>query len=325
MPGLNWNILICDTLHQRFLEDLTFQYHIDYRPGITYTEVCEIISKYEVLIIRTGISADRNLIERGDNLKIIARAGSGLDNIDVSFAEMNGIVCVNCPEANRDAVAEQAIGMLLSLTSNIVKSDREVRHHLWDREGNRGIEIGKKTVGIIGYGNTGSALARKLSGFGCKILAYDKYLSGFGSETVQECQMQSVFNEADILSFHIPLNEETEQMVNETYLNQFRKPFYLLNLSRGKIMVLNAILNAMDTGAILGFATDVLENENLRALTVDQRRDFDNLVERDNVIITPHIGGWSTESYEKISIILAKKIKVAHENLVKNGNVLLNE
>ena len=314
-------------MHECLMPELQDTFVIDYRPGLSYEETASIIASYDAIIVRTGINIDESLIEKGVKLKIIARAGAGMDNIHEVAANARGIICLNAPEANKDAVAEQTIGMLLALLHNVVKADKEVRNALWQREENRGRELNSLTVGIVGYGNTGTEVAKRLKAFGCNILVYDKYKFGFGEPGIKECQMDSLFEQADVISFHIPLTDLTYRMINSDYLSKFKNNIYLLNLSRGKIMVTTDILNALNSGKIIGFATDVLENEQINhglgSLSTEQQKSFIDLIERENVIITPHIGGWSVESYEKISKVLAYKLKDACLKLKENGNILV--
>ncbi len=313
-------ILITDPLHPVFWDLLKDDFHIDYFPEIHYSEVLNRISEYEILVLRTGFYADEQLFERATRLKIIARAGAGMDNIDLVSAQKHQVVCLNAPEGNRDAVAEQTIGMLLSLLHNVVKGDREVRNFLWQREENRGTELKYKTVGIIGFGNTGSEVGKRLLGFGCRILAYDKYLLNYGYDGIDACNLEMLQKESDIVCLHIPLTDETQHWVNDDFLNAFRKPIYILNMSRGQIVETSSLIRALNHGKILGIGTDVLENEKLNTLSSEQRNDFKDLIERDNVILTPHIGGWTHESYRKISEILAKKIQNSWRELTEKSN-----
>lgn len=304
------SVLIIDDVHPYLTEQLPLiGYSFDYRPEIQRKEILDCIGNYEGLVIRSKINVDKEILDSAAKLKFIGRAGSGLEIIDVEYAREKGITCFNTPEANRDAVGEQAVGMLLSLLANIHKSYLEVRNWVWDREGNRGYELSSMTVGIVGYGNTGSAFAQKLSGFGCKILAYDKYKSGYGTAQVKECTMEELFEQADIISFHIPLTSETKHMVNAGYLNRFKKNIYLLNLSRGKIIITPDIINALQTGKLRGVALDVLENENFSTYTEEEKSNLYNLLSFPHVLITSHIGGWTHESYYKISYSLIEKIK----------------
>lgn len=304
------SVLIIDDVHPYLTEQLPLiGYSFDYRPEIQRQEILDCIGNYEGLVVRSKISVDKEILDRAAKLKFIGRAGSGLEIIDMEYAREKGITCFNTPEANRDAVGEQAVGMLLSLLANIHKSYLEVRNWVWDREGNRGYELSSMTVGIVGYGNTGSAFAQKLSGFGCKILAYDKYKSGYGTAQVKECSMEELFEQADIISFHIPLTSETKHMVNTGFLNRFKKNIYLLNLSRGKIIITTDIINALQTGKLLGVALDVLENENFSTYTEEEKANLYNLLSFPHVLVTSHIGGWTHESYYKISYSLVEKIK----------------
>lgn len=231
-----------------------------------------------------------------------------MDNVDEDFARNMGIKCINAGEANSDAVGEHTLGMLLGLMHKIAKGDREVRRKLWDREGNRGLEIKGKTIGIIGYGNTGSAVAAKLKGFGVRVLAYDKYKTGFSNDSVTETNLQTIFEEADILTIHVPLDSHTRFMVNSEFIHSFVRNFYLLNLSRGAVVNTKNVIEALDSGKILGFAADVLENEKPGTMGVSDLEWFENLTVRDNVLVTPHVAGWTIESYVKISEVLADKI-----------------
>jgi D-3-phosphoglycerate dehydrogenase len=231
-----------------------------------------------------------------------------MDNVDEDYAILKGIQCINGPEGNRDAVAEHVIGMLLSLLNNLNVADDEVRHGIWNREGNRGYELKGKTVAIIGYGNTGQMLARKLSGFEVKVIAYDKYKIGFSDAFAQEVSMEQVVKEADILSFHIPLTFETRQLFNEEYLFHFKKQILLLNASRGEVVHTKAVLNGLKNGKISAAGLDVLELEKFPALA--EQEWFAELSENKKVILSPHIAGWTHESYRKISEVLAQKLKV---------------
>lgn len=313
-------ILITDPLHPILWDYLKEDFIIQYYPEISYSEVLDIIADYDVLILRTGFFADRQLLEQATRLKIIGRAGAGMDNIDLEYALKHHIVCLNAPEGNRDAVAEQTIGTMLSLLHNIVKGDREVRNFLWQREENRGTELKHQTVGLIGFGNTGSEVGRRLRSFGCRILAYDKYLEEYGFQGIETCDLFTIQREANIVSLHIPLTDETQHMVNQEFIDAFNYPFYLLNLSRGQIVETRSVIKGLNEGKVLGYGTDVLENEKLNTLSTEQKNDFRDLIERDNVVLTPHIGGWTHESYRKISEILAKKIKSTWFELTEKRN-----
>ncbi len=296
-------ILIVDDVHpilNERLEAAGFVCH--YRPDFSYQQTLDSITDYIGLIIRTNFRVDKNLISAATNLKFIARAGAGMDNIDTENADVKMIICLNAPEGNRDAVAEHTLALLLSLSNKIISADKQVKNGIWDREENRGWEIGDKTIGIVGFGNTGSAVAAKLKGFGTKILAFDKYKSGFEHES----DMQTIFAEADILSLHIPLTLETKRLVTVDYLSKFSKSIVLINTSRGEIVHTPDLLLALKSKKILAAGLDVLHDEKFpQAANTDW---FFELKKQDNVLLSPHVAGWSIESYKKISVVLAEKI-----------------
>jgi D-3-phosphoglycerate dehydrogenase / 2-oxoglutarate reductase len=301
-------ILIADHLHPAFkIEVEKLGYVCDDLPFISRSEILEVLKDYSGIAVRTRFQVDRELIDAGLNLKFIARAGAGMDNVDYEYAKLKNISCINAPEGNRDAVAEHVVGMLLSLLNNLRKADSEVRNGIWDREANRGWELKGKTVAIIGYGNTGQMLARKLSGFEVQVIAYDKYKTGFTNQYAEEVSMEQVVKQADILSFHIPLTNETKQLVNEEYLFHFRKPIILLNASRGEIVNTRVILNGIRSGKISAAGLDVLQVEKFPAL--GEQEWFTELRDCPNLILSPHVAGWTHESYRKISEVLAQKIK----------------
>ncbi|HEY0899203.1 MAG TPA: NAD(P)-dependent oxidoreductase [Sphingobacteriaceae bacterium] len=301
-------ILIVDDLHPAFKEEaIRLGFEVTDLPKISRTEVLQILGEYHVLAIRTKFQVDQEIIDAGVNLQCVARAGAGMDNIDEVYARERGITCINAPEGNRDAVAEHALGLLLALMNNIKKADAEVRQGIWDREGNRGWELKGKTVGIIGYGHTGMALARKLSGFEVNVLAFDKYKTGFSDAYATETVMEEIVKKADVLSLHIPLTRETRRLVDEEYLFHFRKPIFLVNTSRGEVADTRAILNAVKQGKILGAGLDVVEVEKFPALA--QQPWFEELSNHQRVILTPHVAGWTFDSYRKISEVLAEKLK----------------
>lgn len=263
------------------------------------------------IVVRSRFPLDESFLSNAPQLQFIARSGAGMENIDIPYCEKQNISLFNAPEGNRNAVGEHALGMLLSLFNHLNKGDREIRNGKWDREGNRGVELDGKTVGLIGFGNNGQAFAKKLRGFDCEVLAYDKYTSNFGNEFVQECEMNEIFEKSDVLSFHIPQNEETLFLANETFINQFKKAFYLINLSRGKIVKSSALVEALKSGKILGACLDVLEFEKASFEHIFQEEipaDFNYLLESDKTILSPHVGGWTIESYFKLSNVLADKI-----------------
>lgn len=306
-------ILIVDDLHPAFkTAAAALGYEVNDQPLITRAETLAILAAYDGIAVRTKFLIDKELLEAAPNLKFIARAGAGLDNIDEALAKQKGIKLLNAPEGNMDAVGEHAIGLLLSLMNNFLKADAEVRRGIWDREGNRGYELKGKTVGIIGYGFMGRSFAKKLSGFDVNVIAYDKYKTGFSDAYAREVSMEEIVKQSDVLSLHIPLTSETRQMVNDEYLFHFRKPIFFINTARGEIVQTKAILRAIEQGKILSAGLDVLETEKFPALgTQDWYNELRSSVK---VILSPHVGGWTFDSYRKISEVLADKLKEINQN-----------
>jgi D-3-phosphoglycerate dehydrogenase len=305
------NCLIVDPMHESLFSMMeNIGWKTDYRPAISREEIKEIIhGDYQGLIVRSKTFIDSDLLGENPVLRFVGRAGAGMDNIDLRFLGEKKIPVVHAAEGNRDAVGEFTIGLLLDVLRNISKANQEVRNFVWNREGNRGEELMGKTVGLIGYGNMGQAFARCLSGFGCKVLAYDKYKTGFGGSFCEEADMVRIFEEADILSLHIPLTEETRFMVNVDYFQRFKKSIILLNTARGEIIPLSDLVWAMENGKVRGAALDVLENEKISALSPKQQQSINYLAGKSNVIFTPHIAGWTVESHVKINVALVEKIK----------------
>ncbi|HRW97035.1 MAG TPA: 2-hydroxyacid dehydrogenase [Bacteroidales bacterium] len=306
-------VLFIDTVHPLIgqeLESMGFQ--CDYFENYLLPDYERIIHDYEGIIIRGKIRLDEKLLSKAQKLKFIARIGAGMENIDLEFAEKNGITCLNAPEGNRDAVGEHAVGMLLMLLNHLRRADQEVRRGVWIREGNRGVEIQGKTVGIIGYGNMGSAFAQRLAGFDATVLAYDKYKFGYSSRFVRESTLEELMELADILSLHVPLTDETIWMVDDDFISKFRKPIWLINTSRGKVVRTASLVSALKTGKILGAALDVLEYEKLSFEDIDRANlpeDFKYLIQSDQVVLSPHIAGWTYESNEKMAKVIIDKIR----------------
>lgn len=305
-------ILFIDSNHPILHETLEKAGHTcDLHYKWTREEIIANIHFYDGIVIRSRIKINQEIIDAAVRLRFIARAGAGMENIDTTYAERKGILCLHAPEGNRDAVAEHALGMLLALFNNLCRANREVREGKWIREGNRGIELMGKTVGIIGYGNMGSAFAERLKGFGVKALAYDKYKKGFGSDFVQEVTLDKIFKEADVLSLHTPLTEETRDLINHAFIQQFSKNIFVINTARGKSLNTDDLVINLKSGKVLGACLDVLEYEmtsfeNLDITTLPQA--FQYLIQSDNVMLSSHIAGWTQESNEKIARILAEKI-----------------
>lgn len=306
----NYKCLIVDKMHESIIPLLN-EIHITpvYKPLITRQEIISQLQDYEILFIRSKTTVDKELLKNASKLKVIGRAGAGIDNLDEECLANKGIAIINAPEGNKDAVAEHAIGMLLSLFNNIVKSHMEVISKVWDREGNRGVELFGKKVGIIGYGNMGSALAQRLIAFGCTVLAYDKYRIDYEDKYCRAVTLDEIYKSADVVSLHVPLTNETKGWVDIDFFNNFQKPIYFMNLARGEVVSLTALREAIESGKVLGAALDVLENEKLQTLDVEQEHTFEYLSKANNVILTPHIGGWSHESYYKINEVLVRKLE----------------
>lgn len=302
--------LVVDPMHQSLFAMLQpLGWEVDYHPNMTRADIREKHKGYQGMIIRSKTVVDRDLLGDDPTLRFIGRAGAGLDNLDLNYLAEKSIQVIHAAEGNRDAVGEFTVAMLLSLLRNIPRAHQEVINGVWLRESNRGGEIMGKTVSIIGFGNMGQAFARRLSGFGCKILVYDKYKRGFATELYEEADMQQIFDETDILSLHLPLTDETRAMVNTTYLSKFKKKIILLNTARGEIVPMADLAESFSMGFVRGAALDVLENEKLNELTPVQREGFRNLISGGNVIFTPHIAGWTYESHIKINVALVEKIK----------------
>ena len=280
--------------------------------NISKTELEKVIHSYDGIIIRSRIPIDRALIDKASKLKFIGRVGSGLENIDVEYALQKGVFTAAAPEGNRNAVGEHALGMLLNLINKMNKADGEVRSGIWDREGNRGTELDGKTVGIIGYGNTGKVFAKKLSGFEVEVLCYD-ILDEVGDELARQVPMSDIFEKVDVLSLHVPQTEETIGMVNTAYINSFQKNIWLLNTARGKCVVTEDLVEALKSGKILGAGLDVLEYEKSSFEEIFSGnklpKAFAYLMAAQNVILSPHVAGWTVESKEKLAQTIVDKIR----------------
>lgn len=291
-------------------------HHCDLFWDRSASELIGLLPGYDALVIRSKFRVTGAIMDACPNLKCIGRVGAGMENIDQAYAAARGIACVSAPEGNRDAVGEHALGMLLMLLNNLKKADAEVRNGIWLRAENRGYEIAGKTVGIIGYGHMGSSFAKKLQGFDCRVLAYDKYRTGFGNAWVTEAPQQQLFEEADIFSIHLPLTRETEYLVDLDYINSFKKNIYLLNTARGKCLSTAGLVSALESGKVTGACLDVLEYESISFEKIEQAglpAAFRYLVSSDRVILSPHIAGWTHESNYKMSRIIAGKMLEAFQ------------
>lgn len=307
-------ILLIDTLHTSFIEQMEakgFECVEGY--SFTRTEILERIAEWEGVVIRSRFLIDKSFLQQAAHLRFIARVGAGMENIDTVTAEQFNIACIHAPEGNRDAVGEQALGMLLMLLNNLHKADREVRQGVWKREENRGEELTGKTIGIIGFGNMGSAFARKLRGFETPVLAYDKYITidPVRYPWVKQCSLETLFEACDIVSLHVPLTDETRYMADAAFFNAFKKAIYIINTARGKVLDTTALVAALESGKVMGAALDVLEYESLsfEALREDEWPEpLRYLVASDKVVLAPHIAGWTHQSNEKMAAILCEKI-----------------
>lgn len=302
-------LLFIDTVHP-ILQNTLLKYGYDCVMADKWSkeEILEKIELFQGIVIRSRIPIDQAFLDATKNLKFIARAGAGLENIDVSYAKSKKIMLINAPEGNRDAVAEHTLGMLLSLFNKLNQADKEVRKGKWLREENRGIELKGKTVGIIGYGYMGAAFAQRLMGFECTVLAYDKYKKGFGTDFIKEVDQKIVLEKSDVLSLHIPLTEETHHFVNEGFIQSVKKNFYLINTARGNVVDTNALAEGIKSGKILGACLDVLEHESSSFEELNPSPSLQYLLDSDKTILSPHIAGWTVESHEKLSSVLAEKI-----------------
>lgn len=310
-------VLFLDSVHP-ILEDRLkvagFETFHDYKSVLEELD----LSSMNGIVIRSRLTIDSAFLDRASSLQFIARSGSGLENIDLNACREKGIEVFNSPEGNSTAVAEHSLGMLLMLLNNLSIADREVRSGLWKREENRGVEIEGKTIGLIGYGVMGNAFAKRLSGFNCNVIAYDKYKNNYSNDYAAACSLQDIFETADVVSLHIPLTKETKHMVNGAFLDTFLKPIILINTSRGGVVSLTDLLDAMKKNRVVGACLDVLEYEetSFEKINLDHSV-FHELKERKDIIFSPHIAGWTKESYIKLSSVLADKILSHFKNEIK--------
>jgi D-3-phosphoglycerate dehydrogenase / 2-oxoglutarate reductase len=328
-------VLVTDDVHEVLIEGLKrLGFEIDYQPNITNEAVHRIIGNYEGLIINSKIMVDKALLDDGARLRFVGRVGSGMEIVDKVYAAEKGVAVLSSPEGNRNAVAEHALGMLLALSNNLIRSNKEVKDFDWQREKNRGFELMGRTIGIVGFGNTGSAFVSKLIGLGMRILVYDKYLpNGYldkwqdafkgklpmhGQEwteenwdvsTIQEVDFQTITQESEIISFHLPLTEEVKHLANSSFFKACEKDIILLNTSRGQVVKTEDLIAALITGKVKAAALDVFENEKTGTYTEGERAMYQKLFNFENVIVTPHIAGWTHESKKRLGKVLLMRIE----------------
>ena len=302
-------ILQLDKNHPLITEQLSAKgFEIDDDFSSSYDDVLKKIAAYDGIIIRSRIPIDRNFIEHGKNLKFIARVGAGMENIDGEFATKSGISLISSPEGNRDSVAEHVLGMLLILMNRLFISSNEVKNGIWKREENRGDELLGKTFGIIGYGNMGKAVAKRLSGFGVKVIFHD-ILPNLSDEFATQVSLDTLKNEADILSLHIPITNETHHLIDSQFISEMKKDFYFINTARGKNVKTSDLVEAIRSGKVRGACLDVLEYEKPSFENLEvENNDSAFLLQSEKVIVTPHIAGWTVQSKEKLAQVIVDKI-----------------
>ena len=309
-------ILLLDKNHPLITEQLLAKNFIleeDFTSS--YDEVCGKIQNYDGVIIRSRIPLDQNFLEKATHLKFIARVGAGMENIDIPVAEKLGIQLINSPEGNRDSVAEHVVGMLLILMNRLFIASNEVKKGIWLREENRGDELLGKTVGLIGYGNMGKATAKRLSGFGCKVIFHD-ILPDLSDEFATQVSLEKLKQKAEVLSLHIPMTNETHYLIDSTFINEMKNEFYFVNTARGKNVETRYLVEALKSGKVKGACLDVLEYEKASfekldtstSLSTRENEDLQYLLDSEKVIVTPHIAGWTHQSKEKLAQVIVDKI-----------------
>ena len=298
-------VLFIDTTHKYLIDQLEKKNIVcDFEFSKTKSQIEKIIAKYDGIVIRSRFKIDKKFIDAAKKLKFIARAGSGLENIDTKYAEQKKIKCINAAEGNKQAVAEHALALILNLFNKINQANNELKSGKWLREENRGIELSGKKIGIIGFGNTGSSFVNLLKNFDLELLVYDKYKQNYEYKS----SLKEIFEKAEILSLHIPLNDETKKYIDKSFINKMKKPFYLINTSRGQCVDTKALIRGIKENKVKGACLDVFEHEKTSFEKLKRNRDLTFLLNSNKTILTPHIAGWTTESYFRIAKILSEKI-----------------
>jgi D-3-phosphoglycerate dehydrogenase len=307
----NKKILITDDVHPLLVEELKGAgFQVDYEPRLSLEQVRKRIAPYTGVIINSKIIVDRDMLDRASQLRFIGRLGSGLDIIDLDYSAEKEVAVISAPEGNRNAVAEHALGMLLSLANNLCRADAQVRNKIWDREGNRGFELSGLTIGILGCGNTGFAFVNKLSGLGVKVLTYDKYKNYYLEPScyAKEVDLNTLQQEADIISLHLPLTSETHHLINRQFLEKCRDGLILINTSRGAVVSTPELLDALEEGKVAAAALDVFENEKPTTFSEEEEKVYQRLYQNKNVMLSPHVAGWTVESKRRIAEIVLQRI-----------------
>ena len=305
------HILIVDPPHPVMLEqfdEFGWEYDLEYEK--TKEELLDIVSRYDGIVVRSSIRVDKPLMDAAKNWSFIARYGVGTEHIDLEYAAHKGIAVFTSPEGSKDAVAEHTMGMLLMLMNHLSRADSQVKAGQWLREPNRGVEIKGKTVGILGYGNMGKAFAKRLQGFECKVIAYDKYKKQYGDEFAEEVDLETLFKEADILSIHIPYMKDNHYFIDGDFIDSFSKPIYILNTARGLVLHTEELVERIEEGKVAGAALDVIEYEEMSFVNLDLNElptPFQYLRQSDQVVLAPHIAGWSMESKKRHAEVLVEK------------------